>query len=371
MASIRRWTSLRRMRCICFMESYRYKYWGLCALLAVAFCSCMEYGPREREKFEPGSGRGLFIVNEGNFTYGNASLSFYNPAAKSIENDVFARANGIKLGDVAQSMTIYDGQGWVVVNNSGIIFAIDPDTYQVTGTIDGLTSPRHIYFVNDRKAYVTDLYTPRIAIVDPQTYTITGYIDTGTHRSTEQMVQWGRWVFANCWSYDNTILVLDSTEDRMVTEIEVGIQPTSLVIDRNGKLWTITDGGYEGSPYGHETAALYRIDAETFTIEQKYSFAPGEHPSNLCIDGDGTTLYFINDAVWRMDVTATQLPAQPFIESRGTIYYGLTVDPLTSEIYLADAIDYQQSGIVYRYSPDGSTVDNFRVGITPGAFCFR
>ena len=38
--------------------------------------------------------------------------------------------------------------------------------------------------------------------------------------------------------------------------------------------------------------------------------------------------------------------------------------------YVADAIDYQQKGIVYRYSPEGELLDEFRVGIIPGAFCW-
>ena len=45
------------------------------------------------------SGDGLFICNEGNFQYGNATLSYYNPETKVVENEVFYRANAMKLGD--------------------------------------------------------------------------------------------------------------------------------------------------------------------------------------------------------------------------------------------------------------------------------
>ena len=333
-----------------------------------------DYGLEEDFNFEA-SERGLFICNEGNFQYGNATLSYYNPDTRTIENEVFYRANAMKLGDVAQSMTIYDNRGWIVVNNSHVIFAIDLDTFREVGRITGLTSPRYIHFISDEKAYVTQIWDNRIFIINPRRYEITGYIEvprmTMEQGSTEQMVQRGKYLYVNCWSYQNRILKIDTETDTIVTELEVGIQPTSLAMDCNGKLWTVTDGGYDGSPYGYERPALYRIDPETMTIEAMFEFKRGDAPSEVQLNGSGDTIYWINDDIWAMDVTATNVPVRPFLDSRGTIYYGLTVDPVNEDVYIADAIDYTQPGKVYRYTTQGELVDEFYVGIIPGAFCWK
>lgn len=344
------------------------------ALATLLLTSCMKWEYGNEESFEAASS-GLFITNEGNFQYGNASLSFYDPATRTIENEVFYRANGMKLGDVAQSMIVHNGVGWVVVNNSHVVFAIDLDTFREVGRITNLTSPRYMHFVSDEKAYITQIWDNRITVVNPRTYQITGYIDcpemTTETGSTEQMVQWGDYVYVNCWSYQNRILKIDTRTDTVVDELEVGIQPTSLVIDRNGKMWTITDGGYEGSPYGYEAPSLYRIDAETFRIEREFPFVLGDDPSEVQINGAGDKIYWLNEDVWEMDVEAEWLPVRPFLEQRETIYYGLTVDPRSGEVYVADAIDYQQQGMIYRYSPTGELIDEFYVGIIPGAFCWK
>lgn len=348
-------------------------YVALVASLMSTSCMKWDYGDG-MEDFEA-TGAGLFITNEGNFQYGNATLSYYDPATNKVQNEVFFRANGMKLGDTAQSMCVYGDKGWIVVNNSHVIFAIDLNTFKEVGRIENLPSPRYIHFVNDQKAYVSQIWDNRIFIINPKKYEITGYIQvpdmTMESGSTEQMVQYGKYVYCNCWSYQNRIIKIDTETDRVVGELTVGIQPTSLVMDKYGKLWTVTDGGYEGSPYGYEAPALYCIDATTFKVEKQLKFKLNDTPSEVQLNGTRDTLYWINRDIWRMDVTADRIPVRPFLEYRDTKYYGLTVNPANSEVYVADAIDYQQQGIIYRYTPQGRLIDEFYVGIIPGAFCWK
>ena len=290
------------------MTRHKLKYLLWSAIVSLFLASCMKWDYGDAVEEFNASGAGLFITNEGNFQYGNATLSYYDPATKTVQNEIFFRANGMKLGDVAQSMCIHDNKGWVVVNNSHVIFAIDLNTFKEVGRIENLTSPRYIHFLSDEKAYVTQLWDNRIFIINPKKYEITGYIQvpdmTMESGSTEQMVQYGKYVYCNCWSYQNRIIKIDTETDQVVDELKVGIQPTSLVMDCNNKMWTVTDGGYEGSPYGYEAPSLYRIDAETFTVEKQFKFKLGDWPSEVQLNGERDKLYWINKDIWCMDVNA-------------------------------------------------------------------
>ena len=352
---------------------------------ALLLTSCMrwEYGAQERFNILDD---GVFITNEGNFTYGGASLSFYNPDSKHLENEVFYRANAMKLGDVAQSMVVRNGIGWVVVNNSHVLFAIDVETLREVGRITDLPSPRYIVFASDEKAYISQIDSDRIIIVNPKTFKITGEIVcpmTTEYRtgSTEQMVLLGDYLYVACWSYQKRILKIDTRTDKVVSYNDIGLQPKSMVADKNSKLWVVGDGGFEGNVLGYEPAKLYRVNPENLEVEQTFelglnSFGDATRSaSRLKINDKGDMLYWIDGGVWRMAVDAAELPAEPFIEPiegvNRSLYYALGVAPDTEEVYVGDALDYQQRSVIYRYSSEGELLYSFTAGVIAGDFCWK
>lgn len=184
------------------------------------------------------------------------------------------------------------------------------------------------------------------------------------------MAIWGDTLYVSCWSYDDAVLMVDLTSGEVAGEIGVRSQPRQIALDGDGRLWVLTDGGYgEGS--SPKPPALYRIDAASGSIEREFVFRMGDTPRGLAVGAGGDTVYFLNGDVWRMDTDAEELPREPFIPASNTIYYALGVDPRRGDIYVGDAIDYQQQGVVYRFSADGRGLDTLRVGIIPTDFCFR
>ena len=328
------------------------------------------------------SDRGVVILNEGNFNYGNASLSFYNISSGRTENDIFYRQNGIPLGDVAYSANFHNGLLYTVINNSGKVVVMNMGKYsslkafEYTGKITGLSSPRYVEILNESKAYISDLYARKLTVFNPQNLKIEKVISTRDHSGeyyrhpTEQMILFDSLLFTNCYSFDDQILIINTHTDEVIDSIKVLKQPSSMVSDKNGKLWVLCDGGYEGSTFRDEFPGLARIDMKSKTLERVFIFSESDWPRKLCINGNSDTLYYVNGDIWRMSINASRLPDTSFISADGKLFYSLGIDPHTSEIYAGDAIDYVQNGVVYRFNPRGDVVDTLRVGVNPGFFLF-
>ena len=73
---------------------------------------------------------GIFVLNEGNFTRPNASITHINDNFSAITNDIFRTSNGHALGDVAQHMVVTDNYVYIVVNNSNTIEVVNKKTFK-------------------------------------------------------------------------------------------------------------------------------------------------------------------------------------------------------------------------------------------------
>jgi hypothetical protein len=128
-------------------------------ILAVAFSSCEKdnFGPQQEETNTELSGTKAIILNEGNFNFGNASLSLVDENGE-VQNQVFQNANGAPLGDVLQSGVKHNDRFYFVLNNSGKVVVTDT-SFQQVGEITGLQSPRYFLPVGESRAFVSDIYS--------------------------------------------------------------------------------------------------------------------------------------------------------------------------------------------------------------------
>jgi len=344
-------------------------------IIVVLIASC------ERQPVDLGDagfkfGRGVFVVNEGQFLAANASVTFFDPETDSVYNHIFYQANQVPLGDVAHSMSIWQDDAYIVVNNSGKIYRVSRYDMEFKGKLTGLLSPRYIIHTGsgqNSKAYVSDLYSGWLIISDPVQGIVLDSIDlrgSAERFSSEQMILHNGNLYIACWSYGRQIMVIDTETDRLVDSIEVGKQPNSMVVDKYGYLWVLSDGGYPFSPFGQEKASLARVNLESHAVEtMKIWDDIRVSPADLCINHRGDSLYFIGEGVYKVSLDMKGFD-KPLIPENGRQIYSLGVDPEDGTVYIGDAVDYQQDGWVCRFSSGGTAIDSFRVGINPGYFCF-
>lgn len=309
------------------------------------------------------AGQGVFITNEGNFTFGNAKVSYYNFSNNAVTTDVFQPVNNRPLGDVCQSMSVINGKGYVVMNNSGKIEVVNMGDFTSRATITGFNAPRYILGVSSAKAYVSDLYSNAIAIVDLSDNQVSGSIPCNGW--TEEMVRSGTNVYVANYEAGK-VFVINTLTDMISDSITVTKGANSLQIDNAGKLWVMCSGESASSVSG----ALYKINTTTNTIESTMAFAASDSPWKLRLNGTSDTLYYLNHGIYKMWTGAGTLPTAPFIAQGGRNFYALGVNPANGKVFTADAIDYVQSGRVYVYSVAGTEQTNFLAGIIPGDFCF-
>ena len=328
--------------------------------------SCKSDKPEEEIKpnINLQSEHGIYIINEGNFQFGNASISYYNADDKSVVEDIYKQVNNQSLGDVCESMSYINGWYYAVVNNSQKIEVLNPENFERKTTITGLTSPRYIIPVSRSKAYVSDYKSNRVSIINLSNNSKQGEITI--HGWTEEMhMLYGKVFITNL--KNDKLYVVNAANDLLEDSLVLAQCPGSIVEDKNGKLWVLCQGDVSMNKAG----ALFCINPVNKSIEKRMDFLLNESPKRLCINDTHDTLYYINKHVFQLAVSASSLPSSAIISGDAKNFYGLSIEPKTGHVFAADAIDYIQKGKIYNYNSKGALISEFKVGLIPSKIYFK
>ncbi len=304
---------------------------------------------------------GVFICNEGNFQWGNASLSFYNTSSHKLYEDVFKAINNKPLGDVLQSITVFNNIAYLIVNNSGKIEMIDPKTFRSVGTITGLKSPRFLLGIQTNKAYVSDLYDNRISVIDIEQKKVINTIPCPGW--TEEMLLYGNKVFISNKN-SSYLYIVNSQSDLITDSIPIGYGSQCLQIDALNRLWVLTTGDQANSI----PPQLHLINPSNLSILHSFSFAITAKPIKMIMNPAKTKIYWISDQAYSMDITSNSLPANPMFQLSNKTLYAIGYNKYENEILLANAKDYVQRSEILRYDTSGKYLGSFLAGINTSYF---
>jgi YVTN family beta-propeller protein len=349
---------------------------ALFSTLLIQSCDDDEPAPIETGK------DGFFVVNEGGFPNENTSISFYDRETGEMTNDIYTAVNNEKLGVQAQSLSVFEGKAYIMVQGSKKIEVINADDYKSVATItEGIESPRYFLAVSATKAYVSDWgedgMTGTVKVIDLTTNAVTKTIPTG--QGANKMLKVGSAVYVtNNGGYgkDNTIKIIDTDTDEVTFTITVGDNPNSILQDAAGNIWVSSSGAIaynedwsvdeENSTKG-SISKITSSNTETLRLEVGSVVYGGA--GNLSISPDGLTLYYTFDgAVYSLSTSAVTLPTSPFISKS---YNGLNVDPANGNIIGTVAPNYSSAGTIEISDKSGSLLDTHTVGIAPNGVAFK
>jgi len=300
-----------------------------------------------------------YILSEGNMGYHNSSLW---ECTDGIKTDSI-----LNIGDVGQSMKIYNGKMYAIMNNSHSINIYEiGDNLNKSAVIDLKNAlPRYMEIVNGI-GYVTCWDTKGIISIDLQNNTIqdTVLLD----RLPEDIVsQNGKlYTSANMVEYlgasDSVVFEIDiSKEAPEVTDtFEVVKGPGPLLINE-GKLWVSST--YYDSEY-NTYCGVSKINLNTKKVTKKdygisFNFSADliKHDSNIYRAYKNGIVQINKNLSFDEDSKIGDLPANVYsvAKNNNRIYLGTTSDSL---------------GTVFVMDFQGNTSDTFKVGAYPGSFAF-
>lgn len=309
--------------------------------------------------------QGVFVLNEGNMTTENGSLTWISPEGYVLD-DAYRTVNGTELGNVAQDMAFCDGKIYIIsqngnknpngttFENDGMLVVADARTLKRTAAftneeLEDLDWPTHVAVLDEHHIYIRD--NRGIYRLDAGTKLLT--FITGTDGAPKS-----RFVTMNGKVYTylvkNTlgkILEIDPASDAAVT-YSLPYTTTYFINDikgiqaaDGGRIWIMA--------FGFGESSIGKFDLSTRKIKQHLigiEVSVGSNGVAFVARGndvyyaDGTTIYhLLFDDEGEDEVNGEGDPLssdEPMIDvaalddNAGLSYNGLGVHPVTGRVYI-------------------------------------
>ncbi len=346
-------------------------------MAGVMFTSCSD---DDDDNIEPTISK-VFVLNEGN---DNGTVSSINEEGK-VTNNLYKAANGLPLGKFPQSMAINETHAFIVVTTmtgAGYVEKVDNKTFKHEASLTGLAYPREITLLGG-KAYVSNgngasgsypnylKENNELLVIDLNTFKQTGTVKVGAGPE-KMVVSNGKLYVANSGGFsndDNTVTVVDTSNDNVLETITVKSCPKDLTVDVNGDVWVYCAGVPSYSTVNGSDPAICKITGSTGEVTSwDIPAVTAGGIKNIAISKDKKTVYYIADGLYAMAIDATALPTKKLIDA---LFYGIDVHPNTGELWLCENTVWGNSGnSVLVYNTEGTKKEEYSVGTTPNSIIF-
>ena len=309
---------------------------------------------------------GTFVLNEGNMTTENGSLTYISPEGY-VWADAYRTVNGTELGNVAQDMAFCDGKIYVIsqngnenavgatFENDGMLVVMDARTLKKTAAYTNqdlaqLDWPTHIAVLDEQHIYIRD--NAGIYRFDATTRQLT-FVEGSEKAPKSRFVTMNGKVYTYLSGYSSKLLEISADNDAVVSirfpysvpcmiNRVLGIQGAE-----DGRMWVMTS---TATTVGSGQIAIGKFNLSDQTmIQRRISVEPGVGSSGEAFAASGNNLYYADGVTvyclpfdesedlkadsgldaeqWMVDLSALD-------KNAGMRYNGLGVHPASGRVYI-------------------------------------
>jgi hypothetical protein len=318
-----------------------------------------------------------YIVNYGTFGSSNGSITGYDIEKDTVFHSIYNTANGIEIGSNIQNAALYGNKAYFMSNEGDKIDIVDLESFRAKQEpiFDSIIKPRSIVF-NGNYAYVScwggdiwaDENTSYIAKINLSTNSVEKKIALPGGPEGLEVARGNLYAALN---YKDSVAVIDMSNDKL-SYIATPAVCSYFLKDAQENLYVSLVSTF--SDFSISDGLGY-LNTKTETLDSNYVLngVSSGYGSIMGFNTDKSKIYLVAStwgqpgAIHVFDVATKSFENEPFKSGLVGIN-GLSVDPVTGNVYALFANGSEGSFIVY--DAEGNTVAEQEAGISPNMVVF-